>query len=111
VQVHPAGGLKGRLALGGVGLGTPGIFFPGDPLGCLLALQEPGSAQPRGGLALPVGGSLMRTSLDRVWLSHREDDSAEPITSKTLRAAREVGKILKYVDENDAIEPRYAHYK
>jgi hypothetical protein len=28
----------------------------------------------------------------------------------TVRAAREVGKILKYIDANDPIEPRYAHY-
>ena len=34
-------------------------------------------------------------------------DGHEPIT---VRAARQVGKILKYVGRNDPIEPRYAHY-
>jgi len=28
----------------------------------------------------------------------------------TVRAARQVGKILKYVEPDAPVEPRYAHY-
>jgi hypothetical protein len=34
-------------------------------------------------------------------------DNSEPIT---LRAARQVGAILRYIDENSIIDPRYSYY-
>jgi hypothetical protein len=34
-------------------------------------------------------------------------DGHDPIT---VRAARQVGKILKYVGPDEPVEPRYAHY-
>jgi hypothetical protein len=46
-------------------------------------------------------------ALTKMNWNNTQFDGHEPIT---VRAARQVGKILKYVGPNDPIEPRYAHY-
>jgi hypothetical protein len=46
-------------------------------------------------------------ALTKMNSNNTQFDGHEPIT---VRAARQVGKILKYVGEKDPIEPRYAHY-
>jgi len=46
-------------------------------------------------------------ALTKMNWNNTQFDGHEPIT---VRAARQVGKILKYMRENDPIEPRYAHY-
>jgi hypothetical protein len=46
-------------------------------------------------------------ALTKMNWNNTQFDGALPIT---LRAARQVSKILKYVDENDSIEPRYSFY-
>jgi hypothetical protein len=46
-------------------------------------------------------------ALTKMNWNNTQFDGHVPIT---VRAAREVGKILKYIDANDPIEPRYAHY-
>ena len=46
-------------------------------------------------------------ALTRMDWNNTQFDGHVPIT---VRAAREVGKILKYVSADDPIEPRYAHY-
>ena len=46
-------------------------------------------------------------ALTKMNWNNTQFDGHTPIT---VRAAREVGKILKHVGANDSIEPRYAHY-
>lgn len=46
-------------------------------------------------------------ALTKMNWNNTQFDGHEPIT---VRAARQVGKILKYVGDDDPIEPRYAHY-
>jgi hypothetical protein len=46
-------------------------------------------------------------ALTKMNWNNTQFDGAEPIT---IRAARQVGAILKYVDENTVVQPRYSFY-
>lgn len=74
----------------------PGQYVP-QPLG--IRCEETDST-PR-----EVGEEVL--ALTKMNWNNTQFDGHEPIT---VRAARQVGKILKYVDENGPVEPRYAHY-
>lgn len=74
----------------------PGMYVP-QPLGIRCDHTE---STPRA-LAEEV------LALTKMNWNNTQFDCHDPIT---VRAARQVGKILKYVAPDEPVEPRYAHY-